>query len=289
MNRKIPYIILGILAVALVSCSKQKPQAKPVPRKAQDTAPKEVLEEFDSPDLGLWQLTGPVSGASYYAYETKDTTALVHAGDDCDFDSLTFNREGLVTSMVNGIVEKGKKLVYSDLRFEYTPEGEFRCGREAAEGGKGLVVKLSRTGGGYLQVLQVLGPDKELSADQSYYRLIEWANGILAADNFETPGGNTRTKYHYNPEGLPDQVIARTEDMGGDIVATDTYTYQAFDKYGNWTQRRAVSVVEDTESEPDGTNRKTTKKTVYRLEKRYIYYYPPRTDGDAKPDTPPRR
>ena len=98
MNRKIPYIILGILAVALVSCSKQKPQAKPVPRKAQDTAPKEVLEEFDSPDLGLWQLTGPVSGASYYAYETKDTTALVHAGDDCDFDSLTFNREGLVTS-----------------------------------------------------------------------------------------------------------------------------------------------------------------------------------------------
>lgn len=245
----------------------------------------EVLEEFSSPDLGLWHLTGPVSGAVFLSYELKDTLSQPDLTLSAGMDSITFNREGLVTSMVSGSRLKGKTTIDSDLRFTYKADGSFLSGTEATSHDK-LTVKLSRTSGGYLQVLQVLGPDGELSATDCYYRLIEWVGGTLFSNDIEDTEGTIRSSYTNNADGLPDKVVTKISDMGGETSIEEQYTYLKYDKYGNWIKRRVLELTNITEGEADGTNMKTTHHSQWRLDRREIYYYPPRATSPSADSQP---
>lgn len=268
--------------LAWSGCSSQKKDDGRDTDTARREAPQEeVLEEFSSPDLGLWQLTGPVSGAVFYSYAVNDDKSLPASGEDCGLDSITFNEQGLVTSLIGGNVEKGKLVKASDLRFRYDENGNFVSGQEAAAATRGLRVKLSRSSGGYLQVLQVLGSDGEISNDDAYIRLIEWTSGTLYSDETESADGTVRTVYTYNDDGLPEKITSTIADMSGDIKITEHYSYTAADKYGNWTERRVRVDVENTEGEADGTNMKTTRSHNYRLDRRKIYYRPPAPGKDA--------
>lgn len=243
----------------------------------------EELEEFSSPDLGLWHLTGPVRGAVFMSYEVKDSLSQPTDAMTAGIDSITFDRDGRVSTMVAGVMEKGKFTPSSDLRFEYTPSGEFKGGTETVgpSHGNKTFVKLSRSSGGYFQVLQVLGADRELSHSDSYIRLVEWANGRIHSEQIEQGGeGTVRVSYGYNSDGFPSSVVSKISDMGGETRIEEIYTYTEYDKYGNWTERRVVAVADVTEGEADGTHQETTRHVSYRLDRRLIYYYPPRTDGE---------
>lgn len=246
----------------------------------------EELEEFSSPDLGLWNLTGPVAGASFTSEETNKNWEANSKNNEVGLDSITFNRQGLVTSFVSGSYAGNKLTPASDLEFTYNEQGEFTSGNEkmAKEHGNSIFVKLSRSSGGYLQMLQLLGPDKELSNSDTYVRLFEWANGLLFYDTLEQGGeGTVRVKYSYNIDGFPDKVVSTIADMGGETKIEDEYEYTDFDRYGNWTERRVTRHITDTESEADGTNATTKKSTTYQIDRRKIYYYPPEGSEPATP------
>lgn len=269
-----------LLPCAIVSCGGGEAKNDSVDT---DTVPttreEEELEEFSSPDLGLWHLTGPVSGAVFLSYEVADTTSLPAAGAACSLDSVTYDRAGLLTSMVSGTLGGGKLEIYNDLRIKYNDSGEFVSGSDvaAAKRGNTVVLKLGRSSGGYLQMIQALGADRELSNSDTFMRLLEWSNGLLFYDETEVGGeGTVRLRYNYYPDGLPQKVVSTIADMGGDTKVEETYTYTARDKYGNWTERRVISREEVTEGEADGTNLTTHRRTTYRLDRRTIYYYPPR-------------
>lgn len=249
-----------------------------------ETEEEEVLEEFSSPDLGLWHLTGPVRGAVFMSYEVKDSLSQPKDAMTAGIDSITFDRDGRVSTMVSGIMEKGKFTAASDLRFEYTPTGEFKSGTETVgpSHGNKTYVKLSRSSGGYFQVLQVLGADRELSHSDSYIRLVEWANGRIHSEQIEQGGeGTVRVTYTYNPDGFPASVTSKISDMGGETRIEERYTYTEYDKYGNWTERRVEAIADVTEGEADGTHQETTRTVSHRLDRRLIYYYPPRSNGEA--------
>ena len=87
-----------------------------------------------------------------------------------------------------------------------------------------------------------------------YYRYTYNQKGLLIKENYT--GGNrgwqSTTKYTYNSKG---QVIKEVHIDEDGYRTTTTYTYQAFDSYGNWTKRTA----------------KTGRKS--RVETRTITYY----------------
>lgn len=273
-----PMLPALLIAGLVVSCAKEQKKSSDSDSLPAPKVEEEPLEEFSSPDLGLWNLTGPVSGASFASYEVKDSTSMPNPADVCTLDSITFNRQGLVTSMVNGAVEKGKLTLASDLEFTYDADGNFVSGKEkvAHAHGNSIIVKLSRSSGGYLQMLQLLGPDRELSNSDTYVRLLEWTNGLLFYDTLEQGGeGTVRVKYKYNEDGMPQKVTSTISDMLGETKIEATYVYVKFDRYHNWTERRVLEMTEDTEGEADGTNMKTSRHRGYRYDRRHIWYYPP--------------
>lgn len=52
-------------------------------------------------------------------------------------------------------------------------------------------------------------------------------------------GMSSTTKYYYNTKGLVTKAIVDECNMYEEDSFTITYTYQKFDKYGNWTKRTA--------------------------------------------------
>lgn len=275
----------GSLALAgmmmLAACGQKEEKKADTDSVVKVVTEEEELEEFSSPDLGLWNLTGPVSGAVFYSYEVKDSTAQPDPMLTIGMDSVTYNRQGLITSMVSGSILKGKTEIASDLRFNYDEDGRFTSGTEATSG-SAHKVKLSRTSGGYLQVLQVLGPDGELSTSDSYYRLTEWVAGTMYSTQIEDSEGTIRSTYTNNADGMPEKVVTKISDMGGETRIEEDYRYTEFDKYGNWIERRVIERTTITEGEADGTNQKTTNHLLYRLDRRNIYYYPPKEPTDSK-------
>lgn len=287
-NLRILYVVpvlLGIISAA--GCSGEKESKASDSDTVVSAEPEEELEEFSSADLGLWNLTGPVAGAVFYSGEIGKDGKEPSADAVYGLDSITFNRQGLVTSLVSGELHKGTLTLASDLEFRYNESGEFISGDEkmAKAHGNSIHVKLSRSSGGYLQMLQLLGPDRELSNSDTYVRLLEWGNGCLIYDTLEQGGeGTVRVKYTYNSDGYPEKVVSTIADMGGETRIEDRYTYTEYDRYGNWTRRTVERQVKDTETEPDGTNAKTTESTSRHLDRRRIYYYPPKD----RPDDPVR-
>lgn len=244
----------------------------------------EVLEEFSSPDLGIWHLTGPVSGAIFLSYEVKDSTAMPAESTPASMDSVTYDRQGLLTSMVSGAVTGTKMEIYNDLQLAYDAKGNFVSGRDvcAEKRGNKVKVKLGRSSGGYLQMIQVLGPDLELSHSDTFARLLEWSNGLLFYDETEVGGeGTVRLRYSYYPDGRPEKVVSTIADMGGETKVEERYRYVSEDKYGNWTERRVDCTEQVTEGEADGTHLQTHRRHTSRVDRRHIYYYPPRPSTET--------
>lgn len=257
------------------SCSSDKRQT--ADSDSLPTAEKDSIDNFTSPDLGLWHLHGHVSGAAFLSYEVKDENAMPAADAVAGLDSITFDTRGLLTSLASGSVEKGEKYLDSELLFTYSDSGEFQSGTDKAAAARGnkVVIKLSRTSGGYLQVIQALGTDREMSNPDTFVRLLEWTDGTLYSDETEySEEGTQRVSYSYNDNGLPDKIVSKITDMSGDISVEEEYTYTQFDRNGNWTERRVKCSSEITDGEADGTNMKTTRTVTNRVDRRRIYYYP---------------
>ena len=88
----------------------------------------------------------------------------------------------------------------------------------------------------------------------------EWRFGYnnkgQVIERFGSGGGmSSFTKYYYNTKGLVTKAIGDECNMYEEYSFTTTYTYQKFDKYGNWIKRTA----------------KTGRKS--RVETRTITYY----------------
>ena len=88
----------------------------------------------------------------------------------------------------------------------------------------------------------------------SYYFFSYNKKGQVSKTTLESASGTQETNtYTYNTKGL---IISKhTSSFGGESTDATTYTYQKFDKYGNWIKRTA----------------KTGKKST--VETRTITYY----------------
>ena len=274
--RRTLLIAAPVAAVALAaSCGSEKRQN--ADSDSMPAAEKNSIDSFTSPDLGLWHLHGHVSGAAFLSYEVKDESAMPAPDAVAALDSITFDTRGLLTSLASGSIEKGETYLDSELLLTYSDSGEFQSGTDKAAAARGnkLVIKLSRTSGGYLQVIQALGTDRELSNPDTFVRLLEWTDGTLYSDETEYSGeGTQHVTYSYNDDGLPDKIVSKIADMSGDVSVEEEYTYTQFDSNGNWTERRVKCSSEITDGEADGTNMKTTRTVTNRVDRRRIYYYP---------------
>ncbi len=261
-----------VLAASCGSEKRQNADSDSIP-----AAEKDPIDSFTSPDLGLWHLHGHVSGAAFLSYEVKDESAMPTPDAVAGLDSITFDTQGLLTSLASGSIEKGETYLDSELLLTYSDSGEFQSGTDKAAAARGnkLVIKLSRTSGGYLQVIQALGTDRELSNPDTFVRLLEWTDGTLYSDETEYSGeGTQHVTYSYNDDGLPDKIVSKIADMSGDVSVEEEYTYTQFDSNGNWTERRVKCSSEITDGEADGTNMKTSRTVTNRVDRRRIYYYP---------------
>ena len=277
-----PFVCRTLLTAAPVaaillaaSCGSDKRQS--ADSDSMPAAPKDSIDSFTSPDLGLWHLHGHISGAAFLSYEVKDESAMPAPDAVAGLDSITFDTRGLLTSLASGSIEKGETYLDSELLLTYSDSGEFQSGTDKAAAARGnkLVIKLSRTSGGYLQVIQALGTDHEMSNADTFVRLLEWTDGSLYSDETEYSGeGTQRVSYSYNDNGLPDKIVSKISDMSGDISVEEEYTYTQFDSNGNWTERRVKCSSEITDGEADGTNMKTSRTVTNRVDRRRIYYYP---------------
>ena len=274
--RRTLLIAAPVAAVALAaSCGSEKRQN--ADSDSMPAAEKNSIDSFTSPDLGLWHLHGHVSGAAFLSYEVKDESAMPAPDAVAALDSITFDTRGLLTSLASGSIEKGETYLDSELLLTYSDSGEFQSGTDKAAAARGnkLVIKLSRTSGGYLQVIQALGTDRELSNPDTFVRLLEWTDGTLYSDETEYSGeGTQHVTYSYNDDGLPDKIVSKIADMSGDVSVEEEYTYTQFDSNGNWTERRVKCSSEITDGEADGTNMKTSRTVTNRVDRRRIYYYP---------------
>jgi|GEM_PF-1970096 len=274
--RRTLLIAAPVAAVALAgSCGSEKRQD--ADSDSMPAVKKNSIDTFTSPDLGLWHLHGHVSGAAFLSYEVKDESAMPAPDAVAALDSITFDTRGLLTSLASGSIEKGETYLDSELLLTYSDSGEFQSGTDKAAAARGnkLIIKLSRTSGGYLQVIQALGTDREMSNPDTFVRLLEWTDGTLYSDETEYSGeGTQRVTYSYNDDGLPDKIVSKIADMSGDVSVEEEYTYTQFDSNGNWTERRVKCSSEITDGEADGTNMKTTRSVTNRVDRRRIYYYP---------------
>ena len=274
--RRTLLIAAPVAAVVLAaSCGSEKRQN--ADSDSMPAAEKNSIDSFTSPDLGLWHLHGHVSGAAFLSYEVKDESAMPAPDAVAALDSITFDTRGLLTSLASGSIEKGETYLDSELLLTYSDSGEFQSGTDKAAAARGnkLVIKLSRTSGGYLQVIQALGTDRELSNPDTFVRLLEWTDGTLYSDETEYSGeGTQHVTYSYNDDGLPDKIVSKIADMSGDVSVEEEYTYTQFDSNGNWTERRVKCSSEITDGEADGTNMKTSRTVTNRVDRRRIYYYP---------------
>ncbi len=274
--RKALLIAAPAAAILLAaSCGSEKRQS--ADSDSLPAAEKDSIDSFTSPDLGLWHLHGHVSGAAFLSYEVKDENAMPAPDAVAGLDSITFDTRGLLTSLASGSIEKGGTYLDSELLLTYSDSGEFQSGTDKAAAARGnkVVVKLSRTSGGYLQVIQALGTDREMSNPDTFVRLLEWTDGTLYSDETEYSGeGTQRVSYSYNDDGLPDKIVSKISDMSGDISVEEEYSYTQFDNNGNWTERRVKCSSEITDGEADGTNMKTSRTVTNRVDRRRIYYYP---------------
>ena len=279
--RRTLLIAAPIAALMLAaSCGSEKRQS--ADSDSMPAAEKDSIDSFTSPDLGLWHLHGHVCGAAFLSYEVKDESTMPAPDAVAGLDSITFDIHGLLTSLASGSIEKGETYLDSELLLTYTDSGEFQSGTDKAAAARGnkVVVKLSRTSGGYLQVIQALGTDREMSNPDTFVRLLEWTDGALYSDETEYSGeGTQRVSYSYNDDGLPDKIVSKISDMSGDISVEEEYTYTQFDSNGNWTERRVKCCSEITDGEADGTNMNTTRTVTNRVDRRRIYYYPTDTVG----------
>lgn len=277
-----PFVCRALLTAAPVaaillasSCGSEKRQS--ADSDSLSAAPKDSIDSFTSPDLGLWHLHGHVSGAAFLSYEVKDESAMPAPDAVAGLDSITFDTRGLLTSLASGSIEKGETYLDSELLLTYSDSGEFQSGTDKAAAARGnkLVIKLSRTSGGYLQVIQALGTDHEMSNADTFVRLLEWTDGTLYSDETEySSEGTQRVSYSYNDDGLPDKIVSKISDMSGDVSIEEEYTYTQFDRNGNWTERRVKCSSKITDGEADGTNMKTSRTVTNRVDRRRIYYYP---------------
>lgn len=65
-------------------------------------------------------------------------------------------------------------------------------------------------------------------------------NNGQVAEVYGSGGGQESTKkYSYNANGQVIKTIEQGCGLEGDFTTITTYTYQVFDKYGNWTKRTA--------------------------------------------------
>lgn len=274
--RRTLLIAAPVAAVVLAaSCGSEKRQN--ADSDSMPAAEKDPIDSFTSPDLGLWHLHGHVSGAAFLSYEVKDESAMPAPDAVAALDSITFDTRGLLTSLASGSIEKGETYLDSELLLTYSDSGEFQSGTDKAAAARGnkLVIKLSRTSGGYLQVIQALGTDRELSNPDTFVRLLEWTDGTLYSDETEYSGeGTQHVTYSYNDDGLPDKIVSKIADMSGDVSVEEEYTYTQFDSNGNWTERRVKCSSKITDGEADGTNMKTSRTVTNRVDRRRIYYYP---------------
>ena len=111
--------------------------------------------------------------------------------------------------------------------------------------------------------------------------LLSWLTDNVLEQIEQGGEGTVRVTYTYNPDGFPASVTSKISDMGGETRIEERYTYTEYDKYGNWTERRVEAIADVTEGEADGTHQETTRTVSHRLDRRLIYYYPPRSNGEA--------
>ena len=264
-----------LMLLILACCSEEKKQTTASTPKTDIPADTLWKQDFSSPDLALWGLHGPVEMATFESCEVKDSTANPSATATFTCDSVAFTPTGLITTMAFGTKEKGKPEFSSILHIKYDGEGHFLSGSETAQGAEPIKIKIARSSGGYITVMQALGSDGELSTPNSFHRLVDWRDGRLAIDEYELAEGTLRNKYSYSDTDFPSMVTTTLSDMQGDMKEEARYMYTATDEYGNWIERRVTNKVETTEGEADGTNIKKSTYTSYRLERRRISYYGP--------------
>ena len=86
------------------------------------------------------------------------------------------------------------------------------------------------------------GRIKSMTMDKYYY------NSMGLVTQKETSGGGAYviTKFYYNAKGQVIKEVSSGDGPMGRITTTITYTYQKFDKYGNWIKRTAKTGKERT-------------------------------------------
>ena len=79
------------------------------------------------------------------------------------------------------------------------------------------------------------GRIKSKTMDKYYYN----SKGLVTQIETSGSGAYVITKFYYNAKGQVIKEVSSGDGPMGRIITTTTYTYQKFDKYGNWTKRTA--------------------------------------------------
>lgn len=144
-------------------------------------------------------------------------------------DRNTFNLNGPVKTVDNG---------YGDIVYRFYKDGSYKSDQAQLthdEYGRIIMIEVYTNGG------------------MGFYFAHEYtynSKGQVIKDAYTTGNGDDcTTEYEYDAQG---RVIKESNDWG----ETKTYTYQKFDKYGNWIKRTAKSSY--------GSNVETRKITYYQ-------------------------
>ena len=79
------------------------------------------------------------------------------------------------------------------------------------------------------------GRIKSMTMDKYYYN----SKGLVTQKETSGSGAYVITKFYYNAKGQVIKEVSSGDGPMGRITTTITYTYQKFDKYGNWIKRTA--------------------------------------------------
>ena len=86
------------------------------------------------------------------------------------------------------------------------------------------------------------GRIKSKTMDKYYYN----SKGLVTQIETSGSGAYVITKFYYNAKGQVIKEVSSGDGPMGRITTTITYTYQKFDKYGNWIKRTAKTGKERT-------------------------------------------